>query len=305
MESVINADIAKWLSENDYFYIMHRFGNTCDFVERANHEKWKTISISVGVKDEDRQLIAFLYENAMRIDYVTIDVAQGHHLLVKEMIAFLNDFKSFKIIAGNVATPEAVRDLTYWGADACKVGVGGGSPCSTKNMTGFHIPMFSCVKDCVKQGGDKIYHSIDPSNVDYFTFGSTSIPIVADGGVRENGDITKALVAGATLIMAGSMFAACIDAPGESNYKSGVFLGSPPKDYKPLPFTKRYHGSASFRQKNENRHVEGFEIELPCNGLTYEQKYQEIRESLSSAMSYGGATKLSDLRNVEWVEIKA
>jgi len=162
------------------------------------------------------------------------------------------------------------------------------SACSTKVMTGFHIPMFSCIEECTQ---------------------SAKIPIIADGGIRENGDIAKALVAGGTMIMAGSIFAACIDAPGENiySYKSENYtVDNLPyiKQVQDKIIKKRYYGSASAKQKGENKNVEGFEIELPCNGLTYKQKYQQLTESLSSAISYAGGKDLSAFNTVNYISLK-
>ena len=114
MSSVINENIAHWLSENDYPYIMHRFGDNRAFIERANRENWKLISISVGVKDTDRELLQWVVENKLRVDWITIDIAHGDSILMEEMIGFIKglkfeggygwDIDSYtpKIIAGNV-----------------------------------------------------------------------------------------------------------------------------------------------------------------------------------------------------------
>lgn len=306
MSSVINPDLAKWLSNNGYFYIMHRFADTFKFVQKANAEDWKTISISIGVKEEDLSLIRNIVNSNYRIDFITIDIAHGHSLLVKETIEFIKtiySFKSFdyswtipKIIAGNVATREGVNDVNTWGADAVKVGIAGGGACSTKNMTGFHIPMFSCVKNCYEYNKD--------------------IPIIADGGVRENGDIPKALVAGATMVMVGGLLAACIDAPGENVYSkqeydvvyrhdsNGYAIAYAQQPRKREITHKSYHGSASEHQKGEKKHVEGFKTQIPCNGLTYKEKYQELKESLSSAVSYAGGKDLLAFKSVDFVTIK-
>lgn len=283
MESVINTDIAKWLSENNLFYIMHRFGDTRAFVERANREKWKTISISIGVKQSDIDIDYFI-KSGLEITHITIDVANGHHLAVRRTIEHIKNMYFIlaphfgktkiipKIIAGNVATPEAVKDLTAWGADAIKVGTAGGLCCSTKNKTGFHVPMFTCALECCK---------------------SSTIPIILDGGIRENGDIAKALNAGATLVMAGSIFAACKDAPGDNITTESMSNVT----------HKKYHGSASFKQKGENRHIEGESIEVPCNGLTIEEKMDEIKESLQSSVSYAGGTNLDALKEVKYITL--
>lgn len=286
MESVISETLAKWLSENDYFYVMHRFGNTKAFIEKANKENWKTISISIGVKHEDFELIEWWHHNSnCRIDFITIDIAHGHSVHMMETLKHIKSHcdgkKNPKIIAGNVATPNAVLDMGIWGADAAKVGIGGGGICSTKNMTGFHVPMFSCVLNCVMQGG--------PNQVE------AAIPIIADGGIRENGDITKALFAGATMVMAGGIFAACIDAPGED-----VYLHC---NVNAKPTYKVYWGSASAKQKGENKHVEGFEKRIECNDLTVAQKYVEIEQSLQSACSYAGGKDFTALGGINWVQI--
>lgn len=299
MSSVIDDKIAKWLSQNDYFYIMHRFDNTFDFVQKANLQSWKTISISVGVKDEDKELLKDIFIYNYRIDFITIDIAHGHSILVKEMIDYIKttfsiqglnySWKMPKIIAGNIAASNAVNDLTKWGADACKVGIAGGGACSTKNQTGFHIPMFTCVNNC-------------------YTYGSARIPIIADGGVRENGDILKALVAGASMVMVGGLLASCIDAPGENIYSQKIVFedaqaGIMKTDNDEVTH-KSYYGSASEHQKGEKKHVEGFKVQIPCNGLTYEEKYQEIKESLSSAVSYAGGKDLSAFKSVDFVSLK-
>ena len=194
-----------------------------------------------------------------------------------------------KIIAGNIATSNAVNDLTKWGADACKVGIAGGGACSTKNQTAFHIPMFTCVKNCYEHG-------------------SAGIPIIADGGIRENGDIPKALVAGASMVMVGGLLAACIDAPGENTYSQKIVFEDAQagimKTENDEVTHKSYYGSASAKQKNNKNYIEGSEVLLLCNNMLYEEKYKEIKESLSSAVSYAGGKDLSAFKSVDFVSLK-
>jgi len=319
MASVISEDNAKWLSQNDYFYIMHRFGDNRKFLQRARAEAWKTVSISVGVKDEDKEFIVDIADTKCRVDFVTIDIAHGFSVLMKEMIDHIKKWlPDTKIIAGNICTPEAVSYLGGWGADAAKVGIAGGGACSTKNMTGFHVPMFSCVKNCATA-------LVPNSEWNGVYMGPYKIPIIADGGIRENGDITKALVAGGSMVMAGSIFAACTDAPGESIEKWSRSAYHPceaddpfvdivladgshlAQDFKKTVY-KKYFGSASATQKGASgqtvKHIEGFELEIPCNGLTYSEKYQEITDSLRSSISYAGGSNLEIFKSTKYITVK-
>lgn len=204
MPAVINSSLAKQMSENDYFYIMHRFCDNKAFVETANKENWKCISVSIGVKEGDKEFVKWVAEN-YRIDFLCIDVAHAFSILTKEMLEYINklNFKHKKpfIIVGNVTTSDAVLAIYKWGANMVKCGIAGGAACQTKNKTGFHIPMFSMALECCK---------------------NSPAPIVIDGGIKENGDIAKALVAGMSvcnqpiLVMCGSLFAACLDSAAES-----------------------------------------------------------------------------------------
>ena len=145
MKSVIDMGLARWMSENGYFYIMHRFDrNLGDDVGLANSEDWQTISFSTGAKIKDKiQVMNIGKSPNIRVDFLTIDIAHGHSERMKGMISHIKKWlPDTKIIAGNVATPEAVRDLSDWGADAVKVGIGQGSPCTTKYKTGFNKEIF-------------------------------------------------------------------------------------------------------------------------------------------------------------------
>jgi GMP reductase len=268
MMGSISVDWARWLSKNNIFYVMHRFNEcTIPFVEEANLGNWKTISISTGVNSDSQYEIAHLASNKLRIDYITIDVAHGHHLKVKQAIENIKHyFPDVFLIAGNTATPEATRDLEDWGADATKCLIGTGSACSTKFQTGFHVPSFSCLLECCNVARK---------------------PVIGDGGIKHYGDIAKALVAGATMVMSGGMFAACQDSP------------APEIDGK-----KRYFGNASAVAKGKNLNVEGFDLKIETSKLSLEQRLDEIRQSLQSSISYAGGTDLSCFSNVEYVTRK-
>lgn len=292
MECTMNVDKAKYMSENEYFYIMHRFNkdknepaNTDNkkFIEVANNENWKNISISLGVKEEDVELIHYCILKNLRIDFLTIDIAHAHSVRMKEMLEFLHSvykrgaYERPFIIAGNVAAAGAVVDLENWGADATKVGIAQGDACTTYGQTGFGAPMFSCIQECADVA---------------------TKPIIADGGIRTNGDFAKALVAGGHMVMAGSIFAACIDSPAETVYREIITnelsnRGAGKIIVKPY---KTYYGSASAKNKGANIHVEGRVVELECNKMTYAEKLHEITESLQSSISYAGG----DFSEVEY-----
>ena len=291
MKTVINSELAKTLSDSNFFYIMHRFGvDNYDFVKTANKQNWKTISVSVGVKQDDIDTLKKIANNDLRIDYITIDIAHGHSALMKntiESIRKIFDKKVF-IIAGNVATSDAVSDLTEWGADAIKVGIGQGSPCTTKDKTGFTMPMFSCMLECAK---------------------NANIPLIADGGVKCNGDVAKAICAGADMVMVGGMFAECVDSPAENITKTlqtGFFTSENfrPSYYKPEykdVCYKRYYGSASQYNKGHSKNIEGVLREVPCNELTYLEKLGEMAMDLQSSVSYAGGNNLKTLSNTEYL----
>jgi GMP reductase len=269
MRGTIDEKWAKWLSENDYFYVMHRFdAGTVPFVERANYQEWKNISISTGVNDESLEELCLINVKGFRIDYITIDVAHGHHFKVKKRIEEIKRiFPDVFLIAGNTSTPESTTDLENWGADATKCLIGTGSACSTKYQTGFHVPSFSCVQSCASVAKK---------------------PIIADGGAKHYGDIAKSLVSGATMVMSGGMFASCNDSPAPTT-----------DDGK-----KRYFGNASAVAKGKNLHVEGFDLQIEDSGISLEERLNEIKQALQSSISYAGGVDLSCFNNTKYVTIK-
>lgn len=288
MKSVIDEDWARYLSENGYMYSMHRFDiDIQKFIEDCNRDNHRLISASFGVKPQDKQIVDNLHSSGARLDIATIDIAHGHSESMKIMVEYFKEnLPKTKIIAGNVATAEGVRDLYKWGADAVKVGIGQGSPCTTKNKTGFTMPMFSCVQKCSGQiYGDTIFDDCGSNINDY-----QKIPIVADGGVRYNGDIAKAIVGGADFVMAGGLFAACADSPAKEVEVDGVWH-------------KAYFGSASFENKKIKRNIEGRLKKLSQNGMTLKGKLEEIKQDLQSSISYGGGKILQDLHKVKFETI--
>lgn len=187
--------------------------------------------------------------------------------------------------------------------------------CTTKLKTGFHSPMFSTVKKCcagVFDGSpeekirqlnfwEKQYEflsTFEKSRMSLREFVQKKIddvndfPIIADGGVKHNGDIFKALVAGAKMVMVGSLFSSCEDSPAENVYNNdGVLIG------------KQYYGSASEYNKGYRKNVEGKLVQLKYNGMTFMEKLQEMAEDLQSSISYSGNTSLKDVSDVEYMVV--
>jgi GMP reductase len=211
---------------------------------------------------------------------------------MKNMIWIIQEYlPQVKIIAGNVCSSEGAYDLIEWGAHCVKIGIAQGGACSTYGKTGFGLPMPLTA-----------WHIYQDWSKDRF-------PIIIDGGVKTNGDIAKAIALAyqssskmptnkdgvildikrslpQVMVMAGSLFAACDDSPADRD------------DYG----QKQYYGSASAKQKGHNKNVEGFEVMLRGNNMTYAEKLKEIEQDLQSAASYAGGS-LFDLCNVEIVNL--
>ena len=296
MSSVINEDIAKYLSFENYFYVMHRFFKEPDgnikLLRRMNQQLWPIISISVGVQQSDKDFIKEIAKEKLKVDFITVDIAHGDSQLMKNMIWIIKEYlPQVKIIAGNVCSAEGAYDLMEWGAHCVKIGIAQGGACSTYGKTGFGLPMPLTA-----------WHIYKDWNKDRF-------PIIIDGGVKTNGDIAKAIALAyqssskmptnkdgvmldvkrslpQVMVMAGSLFAACSDSPADADE-----FGQ-----------KHYFGSASAKQKGHSKNVEGFEVMLRGNDMTYAEKLKEIEQDLQSAASYAGGS-LFDLCNVEIVNL--
>jgi IMP dehydrogenase len=219
------------------------------------------IMAAIGVSEDDKRRAELL--DAAGVSVILIDVAHGDHQNVIDMIKWCKENLSddLDIIAGNIATAEAAQRLQDAGADGLRVGIGGGSLCTTRIKTGFGVPNVSCLEDIMKVA---------------------EVPVMADGGIRSSGDIAKALAIGADNVMIGSLIAGTDEAPGQIIEK-------------PNGLYKRYRGSASLETKTVHgqaqRNVEGESTVIPYKGGV---KFivNGLIDGVRSALSYAGADSL-------------
>jgi GMP reductase len=274
MECVINDDIAIMLAKNNYFYIHHRFDNDIISFCKKMKELHLPISISIGVNEDAYELLKLLNKLLIIPDYITIDIAHGHSVKVEAIIKMIRKeiSKDVFIIAGNVSTGEAVRDLELWGANAIKVGIGPGSACTTYTATGFGSrgAQASIVEECVKAKNNE------------------KTLIIADGGIKEPADIVKSIVLGADMVMVGGLFSALKDSPGS------IVKGTDGLLY------KEFWGSASAYQSNKKNRIEGTKKLLRMKSNTILEEISYLKECIQSAISYGGGNNLLSLKIVKY-----
>jgi IMP dehydrogenase len=244
------------------------------------------VAAAMGVGPKERERAELLVE--ANVDALVVDTAHGHSLGVIEMVKELKKaFPEVDIIAGNVATAEACADLIQAGVDGIKVGIGPGSICTTRVVAGIGVPQLSAVMDaasiCVKEG----------------------VPFIADGGIKYSGDLVKALAAGASSVMIGSLFAGTEESPGETVLYQGrtykVYRGMGSLGAMKLGSKDRYgQGAVDEIQKLV---PEGIEGQVPYRGSLSSNIYQ-LMGGLRAGMGYVGAKDLDALREkAQFVQI--
>jgi len=250
---------------------LHQFPNAC----RDDRGRLR-VGAAVGVHD---------YERAERlvekdVDLLVVDTAHGHSANVVETVKTLRKAHDIQLVAGNVATAEAVADLVKAGACAVKVGIGPGSICTTRVVSGVGVPQISAVAACAEEAEKQ------------------GVPILSDGGIRHSGDITKALAAGASSVMLGSLLAGLDEAPGEIIiYKGRTFkayrgmgsLGAMVKGS-----AGRYNQDVE-RRRGEKLVPEGVEGRVPHRGPLADFVYQLVG-GVRAGMGYCGCRTIDDLR---------
>ncbi|RJX36808.1 IMP dehydrogenase [Paenibacillus pinisoli] len=212
------------------------------------------------------------------IDVLVVDSAHGHHINIIEAVRKIRTaYPELTIIAGNVATGDATRDLIEAGASVVKVGIGPGSICTTRVIAGIGVPQITAIYDCATVAREY------------------NVPVIADGGIKYSGDITKAIASGASAIMIGSLFAGTAESPGETE----IFQGRSFKVYRGMGSLGAMKEGSKDRyfQENENKLVpEGIEGRVPYKGPLADTVHQ-LLGGLRAGMGYCGTASLEELKN--------
>ena len=247
------------------------------------------VGAAIGVRPEDEKRAAACVQ--AEVDVLVVDVAHGHSDLVIETVRKLKkQHPEVAVIAGNVATGQGVRDLAKVGADAVKVGVGSGSICITRIVTGFGVPQLTAIAECAEAGK------------------ALDVPVIADGGLRNSGDITKALAAGASTVMLGSLLAGTEQSPGAAVMREG-------RQYKVIRGMASLTANVSRKEIERQREIEadewgevvpeGVEAVVPYRGGVEDILHQLVG-GVRSGMSYAGAETIAQLQDkAEFIRITA
>jgi len=289
MDSVTGADMVIALAELGSYGVLHRFYASDELfykdVERV-YQKTNAVAFSVGANPEDLTRIDKILDiTGGNNIVVVVDVAHGHlSKCINQVKRIRNTFGAkLEIIAGNVVTPVGVADLIQAGVSAAKIGIGNGSHCSTRVVTGFGCPQLSAI-----MSARKVVNSLQ-----------TNVAIIADGGIRDSGDIVKALAAGADTVMVGGLFAACEESPGDLYVKTGDNYEKCTKseDFYHVLY-KKYRGQSSLDFLNDirktNVSIEGEHSYKECQG-SVKNIARNLINGIRSGMTYAGASNLEEL----------
>ena len=278
MDTISETAMASTLGALGGTAVVHRYNSpemearnvsmALDMAHMRSHKKIH-VGAAIGVTDD------YLTRAKKVLDagatYLCVDVAHGHHLMMKEALTTLRkEFgEDIHIMAGNVATLEGVNDLADWGANSIRCNIGGGSICSTRVQTGHGVPGLHTIFDCVKTERD--------------------VTIIADGGIRNSGDIVKALAAGADAVMCGSLFSGTDETPGKIIEESD---GTRWKIYRGMASKEAQVGWRGRYSSNE-----GVSTRVPYRG-SVKNIIQDLENGIKSGLSYSGARSLPELTSV-------
>jgi IMP dehydrogenase len=233
------------------------------------------VAAAVGISPDTLDRAEALYKSG--VDLIVVDTAHGHSRGVIETVKQLKSrFPDLNLVAGNVATAEATRDLIEAGADCIKVGIGPGSICTTRVVAGIGVPQITAVYDCAKEAF------------------KTGTPIIADGGIKYSGDITKALAAGASVVMVGSLLAGTEESPGDVE----IFQGRSFKVYRGMgSLAAMKEGSADryFQEDTLKLVPEGIEGRIPYKGSVADTIFQMVG-GIRAGMGYCGVRTIEELQ---------
>jgi len=277
MDTVSEDEMAIAMNNAGGMAILHRYNTVEEQAKMAQHAIQKTdwsgnVAAAIGVTDDYMRRAEALV--SVGVDTLCVDVAHGHHILMKEALKNLREEydNHIHIMAGNVCTLEGVNDLADWGADSVRCNIGGGSICSTRMVTGHGLPGLQTIFDCAKTDRD--------------------VAIIADGGIKSSGDIVKALAAGADFVLCGSLLAGTTQSPG------GIVIhpnGYPVKEYRGMASK-----DAQLDWRNKSSTPEGVASYIPYKGSVV-GILEDLEGGIKSGFSYSGARSLTELRNkVEW-----
>ena len=278
MDTVTESKMAIAMANAGGIGIIHRFMTIEKQAEEVARVKGLGSSLlvgaAVGVKDALKRAQALVKVGA---DALVLDIAHGHNERALNAIKILKKkFKKIDVVGGNVATPQGVLDLIRAGADAVKVGIGPGAACTTRIVTGVGVPQLSAIIEAVTVAK------------------KFKIPIIADGGIKNSGDMAKALAAGASTLMIGNLFAGCEEAPGEHILEDGLGY-------------KLYRGMASrgavLLDDGFYRTPEGRSAKVAFKGGVG-GILNDLSSGLRSSMSYLGAKNLTEYKkNAEFIRV--
>ena len=271
MDTVTETSMAVCMGMNGALGVIHRYNSIEEQTSlvRKSMSNLVKVGAAIGVQGDYLERAVELVESGVSV--LCLDVAHGHHVLVKDALKELSRRLPSRIhlMAGNVATKDAFYDLADWGANSVRVGIGGGSICSTRIQTGHGVPTLQSVFDCAGAADD------------------TDVRLIADGGIKNSGDMVKALAAGADFVMAGSLFSGTKDTPGNiietTNGKYKVYRGMASKEAQ-----RDWKGSVSSR--------EGISTHVRYKGST-ENVLEELVVGIRSGFSYSGARNLLELQS--------
>jgi len=266
MDTVTEDSMAAEMSYQGGLGIIHRY-NTIEQQVELSQTIGNKIGAAIGMTGNYFDRAKALVDAGVNI--LCIDVAHGHHILMKKALRVLREkFPDVHLMAGNIATPQACCDLAKWGADSIKIGIGGGSICSTRLQTGHGIPTFQSVMDCK------------------MAVVNSKVKLIADGGIKNSGDIVKALAAGADFVMLGSILSGTTETPGDIYQTEN----GPVKIYRGMASKE-----AQKEWKGKYSSFEGISTTIPYKGDLI-NVIKDLEKGIVSGFSYSGAKNLLQLQ---------